>query len=341
MRLQLVRHGSLRGWVVWALVIAPLVIVLSSLLFGRYVVAPADVFATLLSRLGGPPVEPQLDTVVFGLRVPRAFLAAIVGAGLATAGAAFQSLFSNPLATPDTLGVTAGASVGAVIGLMLSLPLVGVQLISLLTGITAMQVTLLIGRKHGRSSIVMLVLAGVVVAALANAVLSLLKLVADPNDQLPQITYWLMGSMATSDAATLSVGAPLIAAGIIIILLLRWRLNVLALGDDEARAAGMNVVFTRILIILAATLVTAASVSMCGQVGWVGLLVPHAARMVCGSNMRLVVPVGIAMGAGFVVVIDTLARSVLASEIPISVLTAFVGAPIFVSLLRRTGGGWT
>lgn len=236
--------------------------------------------------------------------------------------------------------MTAGASVGAVIAMLLSLPILGVQLVSLLFGIVAVGLTMLIARQRGRSSIVMLmlVLAGVVVAALANAGLSVLKLVADPNDKLPQITYWLMGSLAGADMGNIAIGAPLVLVGVGIIFVLRWRLNVLALGDDEAKASGTNVRAMRITIIIAATLVTASSVSMCGQVGWIGLLVPHCARMLCGSNNRLVVPTSILLGASFLVVIDALSRSVSASEIPISVLTAFVGAPVFIVLLRRTGG---
>lgn len=338
MRDLAVRDGRLRGTFVLALVAALVLVVIVSLVVGRFPIAPDELVSTLSSRLGGDPVSARLDAVVFGLRIPRTVLAVIVGAGLATAGAAFQSLFSNPLATPDTLGVTAGASVGAVIAMLLSLPILGVQLVSLLFGIVAVGLTMLIARQRGRSSIVMLVLAGVVVAALANAGLSVLKLVADPNDKLPQITYWLMGSLAGADMGNIAIGAPLVLVGVGIIFVLRWRLNVLALGDDEAKTSGTNVRAMRITIIIAATLVTASSVSMCGQVGWIGLLVPHCARMLCGSNNRLVVPTSILLGASFLVVIDALSRSVSASEIPISVLTAFVGAPVFIVLLRRTGG---
>ncbi|MDN6740395.1 MAG: iron ABC transporter permease, partial [Corynebacterium casei] len=172
------------------------------------------------------------------------------------------------------------------------------------------------------------------------AVISILKYVADPNEKLPQITYWLMGSLAGANLRSLAIGTPFILLGIITILVLRWRLNILALGDDEARASGMNVRFVRALVIVAATLTTASVVSMCGQVGWVGLLIPHCARMLCGNNNRFVVPISLLLGAIFLVVIDTLARSVSEAEIPISVLTALVGAPFFIYLLRKTGGGW-
>lgn len=237
--------------------------------------------------------------------------------------------------------MTAGTSVGAVSALILNFSLVGVQLLSFVAGIVTVVVTTLIARnKRGGTSVVMLILSGVMVGALASAIMSILKYTADPNNKLPQITYWLMGSLSGASMRTLALGAPFIVVGSAVIFLMRWRLNILALGDDEARAAGMNVPRARGIIIVAATLITAAVVSMCGQVGWVGLLIPHCARMICGNNNRFVVPVGTVLGAIFLVVIDTLARSSMESEIPISVLTAIIGAPFFIYLLRRTGGGW-
>ncbi|WP_217874538.1 iron ABC transporter permease [Gulosibacter sp. 10] len=339
--LSLVEEGRLRGWVVPVLLAVLLAVCCLGVLLGRYSLSPEDLFAALASRMGGAPVSDRIDSVVFGLRIPRIVLAVIVGGGLAVAGAAFQSLFSNPLATPDTLGVTAGASVGAVIGLLLSVPLIGVQLISLVFGIAAVGLTVSIARHRGRSSIVMLVLAGVVVSAIANAVLSLLKLTADPDDKLPQITYWLMGSLASAEMRQILLGAPLIVLGSAVIIALRWRLNVLALGEDEARASGTSVGAIRAALIVSATLITAACIAMCGQVGWIGLLIPHIARMLCGNNNSAVVPVSTVLGSIFLVAIDTLARTLLASEIPISVLTAIIGAPVFIVLLRRTGGRWS
>lgn len=301
--------GRLRPGVVPALLAVLAVVLAGSLLAGRYPLAPSELLAALASRLGGDPVSARIDSVVFGLRLPRALLAALVGTGLTVAGAAFQSLFSNPLATPDTLGVTAGASVGAVLALLLGLPLLGIQLISLAAGLVAVALTVAVSRVRGRSDIVMLILAGVVVAAIANAVLSMLKLGADPQDKLPQITYWLMGSMAGASMRALALGAPLIVVGTALIIAVRWRLNVLALGEDEARAAGVPVGRMRALVVLAATLVTASCISMCGQVGRVGLLVPHCARLLCGNSNALVVPVSAALGGIFVLVIDTLART--------------------------------
>ena len=187
----------------------------------------------------------------------------------------------------------------------------------------------------------MIVLSGMVISALFEALVSLLKYVADPEEVLPTITYWLMGSLSSVSYRSLALGMPMIAAGILIIYLLRWRLNILSLNEDEAYSMGVNVKFLRLLLIVAATMVTASCVSMCGKLGWVGLLIPHVARMLRGNNNRYVVPACISLGAVFMLVIDTLARSATEAEIPISILTAIIGAPFFIGLLRKTGGGWS
>lgn len=335
-----VRDGRLRPWFVVTLATALVVAAGVALVAGRFPLGVSDIVAAFAGRLGGPPAEHVVDSVIFGLRLPRLLLAVLIGAGLAASGAAFQSLFSNPLATPDTLGVTAGASVGAVLAMVVGANMLGVQLAALAAGVGSVVVTMAISRTQGRTSIVMLVLSGVVVAAIANSILAILKFTADPNEKLPQITYWLLGSLSGASFDSLAIGAPLVAVGIIVIVLMRWRLNVLALSDDEARAAGINLRLMRPVVIGAATLITASVVSMCGQVGWVGLLIPHCARMLCGNNNRYIIPVSVLLGAVFVLVIDTLARSVTAAEIPISVLTALVGAPFFIVLLRQTGGRW-
>ncbi|MDN6823024.1 FecCD family ABC transporter permease [Corynebacterium flavescens] len=319
------KEGRLRWSAIIALIVGLGLVMVLSLMLGRYTLTIDDIYNAAWYRLYGLSFGEPVDSVVFNLRLPRILLAALAGAGLASAGTAFQGIFGNPLATPDTLGVTAGTSVGAVSALILNFSLVGVQLLSFVAGIVTVVVTTLIARnKRGGTSVVM----------------SILKYTADPNNKLPQITYWLMGSLSGASMRTLALGAPFIVVGSAVIFLMRWRLNILALGDDEARAAGMNVPRARGIIIVAATLITAAVVSMCGQVGWVGLLIPHCARMICGNNNRFVVPVGTVLGAIFLVVIDTLARSSMESEIPISVLTAIIGAPFFIYLLRRTGGGW-
>ncbi|RSZ63876.1 iron ABC transporter permease [Corynebacterium hylobatis] len=333
--------GRLRAWFVIVLWLLLITCALISVMAGRYSISLPEIIRALGDSLSGQEfTDDRVGSVLFGVRFPRTVLAIFVGAGLAVAGAAFQSVFSNPLATPDTLGVSAGTSVGAVLALIFSWNLLGVQALALLFGLLAMAVTVSIARHRGKTSIVMLVLAGVIVSAIANAVISMLKLMADPTSKLPEITYWLMGSLAGVSFSSIALGVPLIVLGTLGIYLLRWRLNVLALSEDEARAAGLNIRVLRPLVIACATLITASVVSMCGQVGWIGLLVPHCARMLVGNNNRLVIPVSLLLGAAMMLLIDTLARTMTASEIPISVLTALIGAPVFILLLRKTGGNW-
>ena len=300
----------------------------------------SETVTTLFSRFTNAKVDNTAYTVIFNVRLPRIILAAVVGAGLSCAGAAFQGLFSNPLATPDTLGVASGASFGAVLAMLIGGNMIGIQGMALIFGLISCLITFLIGRSSRRGSIVMIVLAGLVVSSVFEALVSLMKYVADPQDELPVITYWLMGSMSRANYKNLVMGIPFIVIGIIIIFALRWRLNILSFNEDEARSLGVNVKILRAAFILASSMITASCVSMCGQVGWVGLLVPHISRMMRGNNNCKVIPVSISLGAFFMIVMDTFARSATASEIPISILTAIIGAPVFIVLLKKTGGSW-
>ena len=305
---------------------------------GRYNISPAESLGILLSPLTGREVDPQGWLVIYHVRLPRILLALAVGMGLSVSGASFQSLFSNPLATPDTLGVATGASFGAVLALLFTRNILVVQLAALLMGLAALAGTCLISRLNGKSSILMVVLGGMVVSSLFQALVSLAKYVADPEEDLPAITYWLMGSMSRATYQGLAVGIPLILLGVAVLFLLRWRLNILSLQEDETKALGIDVKKLRLIVMAAATLVTAACVSLCGQVGWVGLLIPHAARMLYGSDNRKIIPVSIGLGSAFMVGIDTASRAATAAEIPVSILTAIIGAPFFIILLRKTGG---
>lgn len=334
-----VSGGRLRPWVIPTLVAAVVVCAAASLMIGRYSVSFNDLWATLDAHIHGTPApNSTVHSVIFDLRLPRILLAILIGAGLAVSGACFQSLFANPLATPDTLGVAAGTCVGAVIGLLLDWNLLGVQLAALTAGLVTVTITTTVARHRGGINVIMLVLAGVIVAALANASLSLLKMIADPTSQLPEIIYWLMGSLAGIKYQAIALGAPFIVVGSAIIYALRWQLNILSLSEDEARASGVNVRLLRMVLVVAATLVTASVVSMCGQVGWIGLLVPHMAKMLCGANNRHVIPVSLLLGASIMMIIDTTSRSLTPSEIPVSIITAIIGAPFFIVLLRRTMG---
>ena len=317
-----------------ALLILPILTGFICLCIGRIPLSPAEVFGALS---GNPQLSEMTRMTVWNLRLPRILLAALAGAGLSTAGCAFQSLFANPLATPDTLGVASGASFGAAFGLLLGLPLLGVQLTALLMGGAAVALTWLAGtgKSRGLSTVV---LAGIMMGSLFNALVSLVKFVADEESQLPAITYWLMGGLNNAAFKTLLMGAPPILAGILLLYLLRWRMNLLPLSEDEARSSGVSIPRLRGIVVVCATLVTASCVSMCGQVGWVGLLVPHMCRMKFGSNHLSLLPASISFGATFLILVDTVARSASAQEIPISILTAVIGAPFFIILMRKSGG---
>ena len=321
--------------------ILPFLAALICLGIGRYSMSVSETVTTLFSKFTNVKVDNTAYTVIFNVRLPRIILAAVVGAGLSCAGAAFQGLFSNPLATPDTLGVASGASFGAVLAMLIGGNMIGIQGMALIFGLISCLITFLIGRSSRRGSIVMIVLAGLVVSSVFEALVSLMKYVADPQDELPVITYWLMGSMSRANYKNLVMGIPFIVIGIIIIFALRWRLNILSFNEDEARSLGVNVKILRAAFILASSMITASCVSMCGQVGWVGLLVPHISRMMRGNNNCKVIPVSISLGAFFMIVMDTFASSATASEIPISILTAIIGAPVFIVLLKKTGGSWT
>ena len=325
------------GWTA-ALILLPPVTALVCLGIGRIWITPTDIFSAITGAFtGNSEVSPLTQMTLWNLRLPRILLAALAGAGLSTAGCAFQSLFANPLATPDTLGVASGASFGAVLGLLLGFDMLGVQAMALVMGSLAVALTWLAGsgKAKGLSTIV---LSGIMMGSLFNALVSLVKFMADEESQLPAITYWLMGGLNHTSYESLLLGAPPVLVGILILFLLRWRMNLLPLSDDEARSSGVNITVLRGVTVVCATLITASCVSMCGQVGWVGLLIPHICRMKFGSNHLSLLPASISFGAAFMIIVDTLARSVSAQEIPISILTAIIGAPFFILLMRKSGG---
>lgn len=316
-----------------------LLCMLGAIAIGRYSITIGQIINTLLpENLAFAEVDENVRTVIYNIRLPRVLMAVLAGSGLAISGAAFQSLFSNPLATPDTLGVATGTSFGATLGIMLGFNSFGIQVSAFIFGIICVILVYFISRIRGQSNMIMIILAGMVIGSLFEAMVSLIKYTADPQDELPQITFWLMGSMSGIDLHDLMLGSPFILAGIIIIFVLRWKMNMLSLHEDEAKSLGVNVQVVRMFVIAAATLITASVVSVCGKIGWVGLLIPHISRMIFGNNNKSVIPASIGLGAVFMVVIDTIARSATAAEIPISILTAVVGAPFFIILLRKTGG---
>lgn len=317
---------------------------------GRLAISPFNIAGILSHAIFGlPSVDtassvvwaPFEEAVVLNVRLPRILMALLVGAALSVAGASFQGLFANPLATPDTLGVGAGASFGAALGILLGGNHLVIQFCALVFGLGAMGLTWLISNTKENRSILMVVLSGTITGAFFQALISLVKYVADPETKLPAITYWLLGSIADVSYSNILVGAPLMILGVALILAMCWRLNVLSLSDDEAASLGIHVQRARWTVILAATAVTASAVSLCGQIGWVGLVVPHISRILVGSDHRKMIPMSIALGAAYLLLVDTVARSATAAEIPLSILTALVGAPFFAYLLRRSkGGAW-
>jgi iron complex transport system permease protein len=325
------------------LMVLPVLFLIISIYLGRYVISPGTGFNILISRI--LPTKPTWtgieESVVLQIRLPRVLLAMLVGSGLAVAGASFQGLFRNPLVSPDILGVSAGSGFGACIGILLFKETIAIQSLAFAFGILAVLGAYFLSRLRTGTSLLMLVLAGVIIAALFSALIGLTKYVADPEEQLPTIVYWLMGSIAGASYKDLLWGAPPILIGMSILILLRWRINILSLGEEEAQSLGMNTRWLRWVVIMAATVITATAVSLCGIVGWIGLVIPHIGRMLVGPNHKVLLPACVSIGAFSMLLIDDIARAATAVEIPLSIITAIIGAPFFAYLLRRTGGRWT
>jgi iron complex transport system permease protein len=320
----------------------PLAVLYISLFMGRYFVAPADVARMLLNVLpaGGASWPPAAQTIVMQIRLPRALLALMVGGGLSMSGVAYQGMFRNPLVSPDILGVSAASGFGAALALLFSRSQVELQLMAFAFGIIGVSLTYILARAYRSTPVLMLVLAGVIVAAFFSALLSGAKYIADPDSKLPAITYWLLGSLNGASWQSLRLAIPPIVLGSIGLMLLRWPLNVLAMGEDDARSLGVRTEWLRAALIVCTTLITAASVSACGIVAWVGLVIPHVARIWVGPDHRVLMPAACSIGAVYLLIIDDVARSASVSEIPLGILTALIGAPFFAYLLRKTRTVW-
>lgn len=317
--------------------------VAAAFLFGRFPVSLADVARVLWAQLSGNPsgLPPAVETVVWQVRAPRVVAAVGVGAALSVAGAAFQGLFRNPLVSPDILGASAGAALGAVLGIYFSFGLFGIQAAAFAGGLLAVGLVYSLGGLvRGGDAVLTLLLTGIVIGALLGAGIGLMKYLADPYDQLPAMTFWLLGSLSRTSAADLLPLLGPVALGTAVLLALRWKMNVMSLPDEEARALGAPTTLLRGAIVAAATLVTSASVAAAGIVGWVGLVVPHLARFLVGPSFARLLPATALLGGGFMLFIDTLARTMAPVEIPLGVLTAVVGTPFFLWLLRSTQRGW-
>ena len=311
---------------------------------GRYPVTLAELIEVLVSRLMGraAAVPPAVENVVLLVRGPRVVAAVLVGGALAVAGTAFQGLFRNPLVSPDILGASSGAALGAVLGIYFSLGVIGIEGLAFAGGLVAVAAVYVIGSLlHSRDPILVLVLTGVVVGALLGAGVGLVKYLADPYNQLPAMTFWLLGSLAATTVADLLPLTSPVAVGTVVLIALRWRLNVMSLPEDEARALGLATGPFRIVIVAAATLVTSASVATSGIIGWVGLVVPHLARALVGPDFPRLIPTAALLGGGYLLFIDTLARTAAPVEIPLGILTAVIGTPFFIWLLAGMQRTWS
>lgn len=342
----LVAAGRAREVVAGVLLVALLVfLILWSVTVGSFDMTVGEVAQTIGAHFGlcDPVEDARAETVVFVVRLPRILLAALVGAALAVSGAAYQGLFKNPMVSPDILGVSSGAGVGAAFAILIGLSSLGVQVLAFVGGVLAVLLVTTIAKAFTKSgnALVVMILAGTVISSVFSALTSLIKYVADPDDKLPAITYWLMGSFARSGVSSsvwLMAGVVLVAGGLL--MLMRWQINVMAFGEEEARVMGVNVKRSRSLVILASTLLTSVAVCLSGTIGWVGLIIPHITRLATGPNYRSLVPLSMLGGACFMVFVDDVARTVTNGELPVGILTALIGAPLFIYMLVKGRKEW-
>ncbi len=326
--------------VILALAVILVLSVIASFALGRYPVTVGELFSMIGNRirgmLGGANFnDAAKEKVVFNVRFPRILIACFVGCCLSAAGASYQGVFQNPMASPDILGASSGACFGAALAILLRLPTFMTTLFAFISSLACVCLVIFVSSRAKGKRVMNLILSGIMLSSLFSAATSFIKLVADPSDQLPAITYWLMGSFeGVKKTELLFVVIPMMI-GLVPLFLLRWKMNVLTLGDDEARTMGVNAPRVRTTVIIASTLVTAAAVSVSGMIGWVGLVIPHLARRLVGNNYRQLMPAAMLFGAVFMLLTDNICRSAASTEIPIGILTAFIGAPFFIYLITR------
>ncbi|MDO5044672.1 MAG: iron ABC transporter permease [Coriobacteriia bacterium] len=317
--------------------IFPAVLFVISFMMGRYSLTPIELFETIYYQFTDPSMiaDPNQATVLFDIRIPRVIVVMLVGAGIGTAGAAYQGLFQNPLVSPDILGASAGASFGATLAILMFLPTYGIQAISFLFSVIAVFVATRFENVMKYQPILALVLGGMLVKSFFDAGVSITKYLSDPDDTLPAITFWLMGTFnGVKPKHILEVSIPLVVA-LFILFMNRQKLNVITFGETEASSMGVNTRRLRITTIAACTLITASSISICGQIGWVGLIIPHLARSLTGPNFRQLLPMSAILGASFLLICDTICRNAFSVELPIGILTSIIGIPFFVVIFKR------
>lgn len=318
-----------------------LAVIFISILLGKYRVSAGEVVDILLRKLLGRPQTWSNNTNValFNIRIPRICVAALVGAALSMAGLVYQALFRNPMVSPDILGASTGSAFGACTALMLTLSAMGVQTMAFCMGILAVAICYAVARlvSRGGDMPFTLILTGMVVSTMFSSMISIIKFIADPDNKLPAITFWMMGGLSSVVASKVPMVMAVIIPSMLPVILLRWQLNVISFGDEEAKALGTNVRLVRIILIFAATLLTAATVSVAGMVGWVGLVVPHITRMLMGNNYRRSIPASVLIGAIFMILVDDIARCAFLVEIPLGIITGLIGGPFFIFLLFQKG----
>ncbi len=312
---------------------------LISFMLGKYPVPPSELFKVFWGKLFGleQAWPDDIELLLFRIRMPRILAGALIGAGLSAAGAAFQGLFRNPMVSPDVLGASAGAGFGAALSLYLGLGFALVSVNAFICGILAVSIAYLISTRTRQNPTLGMVLAGIMIGSLFTAGTSYIKLIADPNNALPLITYWLMGGISSIRIVELAYASIPIFLGMIVLFILRWKMNLLAMGEEEARSMGIHTTIIRVLVVVAATLIAAACVSISGLIGWVGLVIPHFARLAVGHDYRVMLPTSMLMGASFLMIVDNFARMLATLEIPLGILTAFIGAPFFLYLILERG----
>lgn len=318
--------------------IALLVFFIFSLAVGRYYVPIGDIINVFL----GKNADPMYTQVLLEVRLPRVLAAIIIGASLSISGAAYQGMFKNPLVSPDLLGASAGAGFGAAVGILLSFGLVGIKLMSFGFGLLAVLLTWFISSRFGKGddTFFLLILGGILVSTVFQSLISVTKYLADPNSKLPEITFWLMGMLSKVTYKDVFVLLVPFVICTILLMSISYKLNILSFGEEEARTLGVNVKRTRIIVVIAATVLTASSVSLCGMIGWVGLVIPHLTRMVVGPDFKYLIPTSTIVGSIYLLVIDDISRSISQVEIPLGILTSLIGAPFFVYLLMKRKKGW-
>lgn len=312
-------------------------VIIFALSTGRYTISFLDTIKILLSRIA--PIDntwgPTAEGVIFNLRLPRLFGAILIGSAFAISGASYQAVFKNPLVSPDLLGVSSGATVGAALAIIFGGDKLIIQIGAFLGGIIAVVLATTIPKLLKNNSIMLLVLSGIIVSGLMSSIIGIIKFLADPEDQLAAIVYWQMGSLAKIHMPDIYAISPVIAITSIILIAVRWRINILTLGDREAQLLGVNVTLLRAIVVICATMLTASAVSISGTIGWLGLVIPHLARLLVGPDNTKVFPISIILGAIFLIIVDTLARVLTPAELPLTILTGLIGAPFYFWLLAR------